>query len=151
MGYVQRSLAPGERIVYRTKLHPVIFVWPSLFILASVAAFVTEFLVAAWVFLAVAAAAGFVILRICWRSEFAVTNRRIFGKIRSGADPEYEEVALIEVQDAVFQPGVLGRVFDYGAVIITDKQGRTQKFSGVPKKFYDHVQTRDERVRRILR
>ena len=30
MGYVQKQLASGENIVFRTTLHPIIFLWPSV-------------------------------------------------------------------------------------------------------------------------
>ena len=35
MGYVERHLLPGERVVYKTRLHWVLFVKPALVLLAG--------------------------------------------------------------------------------------------------------------------
>ncbi len=149
MGYIQRSLADGERIVYRTRLHPVIFVWPVLFFLITYTAFKSGFDIIAQIFLGVALIAGFGFLLIYLTSEFAVTNRRVFGKI-GGWPPRCLEVPLIELREAEFKPGLLRSLFDYGTLIITDREGRRHKFSGVPAEFYEHVQARNERARRAL-
>jgi hypothetical protein len=153
MGYIQRSLADGERIVYRTKLHPVIFVWPLLFLLLTYAAFTRGFDVMRQVFLALTLLTGFW-ASMYWFSEFIVTNRRVLGRIPPGrwlnALPDYVEVSLIEVRAVEFKPGLLGRLFDCGTVVVTDAQGVRHKFPGVPAEFYEHVQARDERARRAL-
>lgn len=151
MGYVERSLAPGERIVYRTKLHPVIFVWPALLFFVTYAAFRSGFGVVAQILLASACISAFLVISMYLRSEFAVTNRRVLGILAAGYNSEYPEVPLIELRDAEFKRGILGGLFDYGTVVITDGQGATHKFSCVPTEFFKHVQARDERVRRILR
>ena len=150
MGYLQRSLADGEHVVYQTKTHPVIFVWPLVVFLTSFAAFVSGFAVVAWIFLALGLGAAFVIFQIYRRSDFAVTNRRVLGEI-GGYRPRRVEVSLIELRDAEFKRGMLGGLFAYGTVVITDRQGAAYKFSCVPAQFFKHVQARDERVRRILR
>jgi hypothetical protein len=150
MGYVQRSLAPGERIVYRTKLHPVIFVWPILFFLIAGVAFKSGFEVAAQIFFSLALLTTFLVVETYLRSEFAVTNRRVMGKNAAGYVPMYPEVALVELRTSKFKTGLLSSLFDYGTVVITDRQGGRHKFSGVPAEFYEHVQARNERARRAL-
>jgi hypothetical protein len=150
MGYIQRSLADGERIVYRTRMHPVIFVWPALLFFITYTAFQSGFEGVAQILLAFACITAFVVISTYLRSEFAVTSRRVLGKLAFGYNPEYPEVELIELHDAEFKPGLLSSLFDYGTLIITDREGRRHKFSGVPAEFYEHVQARNERARRAL-
>ena len=151
MGYVQRSLANGERIVYRTKFHWVIFFWPSIFFLIAFVGFKSGFDNVARIFLALSLVVGLVIVCMYLPSEFAVTNRRIFGKIGGTRAPRHLEVTLIELRDAKFKPGILHKLFDYGTVVITDREGTRHKFSCVPTQFYNHLQARDMRVRTVLR
>jgi hypothetical protein len=150
MGYIQRSLADGERIVYRTRLHPVIFVWPVLFFLITYTAFLSGSEVVSQILLAFACITAFVVISTYLRSEFAVTSRRVLGKLAIDYYPKYPEVQLVELRDAEFKPGLLSGLFDYGTLIITDREGRRHKFSGVPAEFYEHVQARNERARRAL-
>src|SRR5712692_1875114 len=132
MGYIQRSLADGERIVYRTKLHPVIFVWPVLFFLITYAAFKSGFDIMAQILLSLTLIMAFVVISMYSRSEFAVTSRRVFGKKAMNRDSKYPDVQLVELRDAEFKPGILSKLFDYGTVVITDREGRSHKFPTVP-------------------
>jgi len=150
MGYIERNLADDERIVYGTKLHPVVFVWPALLFLITLAAFKSGFDIMAQIFLSLALITAFVVIAMYSRSEFAVTSRRVFGKKAINRDSKYPEVQLVELHDAEFKPGLLSSLFDYGTLIITDREGRRHKFSGVPAEFYEHVQARNERARRAL-
>lgn len=150
MGYIQRSLAEGERIVYQTKLHPIIFVWPVLFFLITYTAFKSGFDIIAQIFLSLTLIMAFVVISMYSRSEFAVTSRRVFGKKAMNRDSKYPDVQLIELREAEFKPGLLSSLFDYGTLIITDREGRRHKFSGVPAEFYEHVQARNEHARRAL-
>ena len=151
MGYIQRNLAEGEHIVYQTKLHWVAFVWPPFFFLMAYAAFKSGFDIFAQIFLALSLVIGLVTICMYLLSEFAVTNRRIFGKIGGTRVPRHLEVTLIELRDAKFKPGILHKLFDYGTVVITDRAGVRHKFSCVSTQFYHHVQARDKRVRKVLR
>jgi hypothetical protein len=150
MGYIERNLADDERIVYRTRLHPVIFVWPVLFFLITYTAFKSGIDIIAQILLSLTLIMAFVVISMYSRSEFAVTSRRVFGKKAIYSDSKYPEVELIALHDAEFQPGLLSSLFDYGTLIITDREGRRHKFSGVPAEFYQHVQARNERARRAL-
>ena len=33
MGYIDRHLMPGERVIYRTRLHWKLYLWPGLLVL----------------------------------------------------------------------------------------------------------------------
>jgi hypothetical protein len=151
MGYIQRSLAENERVVYQTRLHPVIFIWPVLFFLITYTAFKSGFDIMAQILLSLTLIMAFVVISMYSRSEFAVTSRRVFGKKAINRDSKYPEVQLLELRDAEFKPGLLSGLFAYGTVVITDRQGARHHFSGVPTEFFEHVQARDERMRRVLR
>jgi hypothetical protein len=151
MGYVERSLAPGERIIYRTKLHPMIFFWPLLFIPISAAAFLTGRENLGQICLGLPIAIE--IYNFFWRqfSEFAVTNRRIIGKFFVNRVARLPEVMLVELRTVDFKPGVLKILFDYGRIIATDIRGTRHEFYCVPGEFYRQIQTRAERIERILK
>jgi hypothetical protein len=152
MAYFDHYLADGERIVYRTKLHPAIFCWSFVWIAISLVAFLLGFenLGSISLGLAVAFAAYIFLLRLF--SDFVVTNRRVLGKfMTSDRLTHYAEVPLIEMRGFEFKSGFFDALFDYGKLAITDAQGVRHEFSGVPGEFYRQVEARDERVRRILR
>ena len=142
MGYTRLNLADGERIVYRTKSHRIVFLWPFVFLLASLAALLGGFKIPAGLFLALALLAGVWVFFSYLRSDVAVTNRRVVGRFA---------VDLIEIRDVEFKPIILGLLFNYGTVVITDRRGARHEFSIVPGEFYKQVEARDARVRRILR
>lgn len=151
MGYIERSLADGERLVYRTRLHPVIFVWPPLLLLVAYLTVRSGFEALGVLVQMTALIGGFLAVSTYLRSEYAVTSRRIFGKFAWGRVPEYPEIQLIEVNAVEFKRGLLAVFFDYGTVVLIDRQGVAHEFSGVPKEFYRQAQARDERIRRVLR
>src|SRR5262249_40986685 len=80
MGYVDHRLQPGERIIYRTKTHPVIFLWPVSLTVISLAGFLAgrENLGEISGGFAALLAVGDILV---WQlSDLAVTNRRVIGK-----------------------------------------------------------------------
>jgi hypothetical protein len=150
MGYIERSLAPGERVVYRTKLHPVIFFWPFLFVPISAVAFATGRDNVGQICLGLPIALQ--IYNIFWRqlSDFAVTNRRVIGEFVSIV-VRFPEVMFVELRTIDFKPGVLNLLFDYGTVIVSDIRGNRHEFYTVPGEFYRQVQARAARIERILK
>ncbi len=154
MGYVERSLADGERVVYRTRLHWIGFVWLIVLFLLTYAAFISAFDIMTQIFLVLTSIIGLWVPLMYLFSEFALTNRRVISRVMPGRFsrlPDCDEVPLIELRAVEFKLGVLGRLFDYGTVVLTDRQGVRHEFHGVPGEFYKQVEARDARVRRILR
>jgi len=151
MGYVERNLAPGEHIIYRTKQHPIIFVWAVLLAVSSLAGFLTgrENLGEISAGLATLVALYTILMRRL--SDFAVTNRRVIGKFFV-RHTNFAEVALVELRTIKFTPrGVLSALFDYGDVVITDAQGKQHRYPVVPGEFYRQIQMRLQRIGRILK
>jgi len=150
MSALERNLAGDERIVYRTKPHPVVFVLPLPFILMSLLCFAAGFVISAWYFMLSALVFVFVSFFVYVRSEFVVTNRCVVGRVARG-NPEYREVPLIELSSVEFNLGKLSRWFDYGTVVITDRQGGRYEYPGAPTEFYRQIEARAARIQRILR
>ena len=127
MKYVHRVLQPGETVVHESRLHPLIFL-PALLLLAiAVALFVASLQFAGDVKIGLeAAAAIFAVFAIAsWlratirraTTELAITDRRVIYKAgllaRHTLEMNRSKVESIDVDQSI-----LGRIFDYGDVIV---------------------------------
>src|SRR5436309_16060309 len=91
MGYIDKHLAPGEQVVFRTRLHPVIFAGTATFaafVLGAVALIVSRnelspgTVALLWLAGVVIGLGSLLPLYVRWRtSEFAVTDRRVLGQV----------------------------------------------------------------------
>src|SRR5207244_10666632 len=91
MGCIERRLAPGEQVVFRTRLHPVIFAGTAAFaafVLAVVGLIVSRNELTArtvallWLAGVIIAIGSLLPLYVRWQtSEFAVTDRRVLVKV----------------------------------------------------------------------
>lgn len=149
MGYVERHLLPGERVVYKTRLHWVLFVRPALVtflgIVLTVAIGVVTRLEWLWYASLVVAIAG-----LGWgalhavellTSEFAVTTTRLIFKV--GLIGRYTtELLLGKVESIGVQQTLLGRLLNYGDLVVTGTGGVREVFPRVhdPIAFRNHVQ-----------
>jgi hypothetical protein len=150
MDYIERNLAGGEKIVYRTKLHPVMFVLPLVFVVMSVLCFTVRLFASALLFVNSAVITALLMLYVYIRSECVVTSRCVMGRFVGGKQKN-PEVPLIDLHAVEFKPGKLSRLFDYGTVVITDRRGGVYEFPGVPGEFYKQIQARAARNERILK
>jgi uncharacterized membrane protein YdbT with pleckstrin-like domain len=103
--YIEESLAPGERVVQRGR-------WPWLFWLG------------AWVVLLTL---GWLIVGVIWfaalfikfrTTRWAVTDRRIILK-RGLITRDTQELSTRSVEAVQVHQGVLGRLFNYGRLVVT--------------------------------
>jgi len=150
MSYVERRLAPGEHIIYRTKLHPVIFLLPVLLAVISLAGFLTGRENLGEISAGFAALLAVYTILTWPLSDFAVTNRRVIGKYFGRCSTYFEEVTFVDLRTLKFKPGMLSPLFDYGTIVITDVQGDDHIFGGISGEFYRQIQTRVARIERIL-
>src|SRR3989449_9917523 len=91
MGYIEKHLAPGEQVVFRTRLHPVIFAGTAAlaaFVLGVVGLIVSRNELTArtvallWLAGVIIAIGSLLPLYVRWQtSEFAVTDRRVLVKV----------------------------------------------------------------------
>ena len=149
MGYVERHLLAGERVVYKTRLHWVLFVKPALVVLAGVVLMVLLRQVQdprwLWIFGAAVALIGLVWAFVHYvevmTSEFAVTTSRLILKV--GLISRYTtELLLAKVESIGVQQGLIGRLLNYGDLTVTGTGGAREVFRRVrdPIGFRNHVQ-----------
>lgn len=149
MGYVERHLLAGERVVYKTRLHWVLFVKPALLVLAGVILMVLLRQVQdprwLWIFGAAVALIGLVWAFVHYievmTSEFAVTTSRLILKV--GLISRYTtELLLAKVESIGVQQGLIGRLLNYGDLTVTGTGGAREVFRRVrdPIGFRNHVQ-----------
>lgn len=146
---MERHLLPSERVVYKTRLHWVLFVKSGLIMLAGVVLAVLLRPVAdpPWLWMAGAAVA---LLGLVWAlvhyvevmtSEFAVTTSRLIFKV--GLISRYTtELLLAKVESIGVQQGLVGRMLNYGDLTVTGTGGAREVFGRVrdPIGFRNHVQ-----------
>lgn len=147
MSYIDRNLIEGERVVYRTRLHWLIFLWPVLFTLVVL-------LPGAWLlangswqpfFWVPLVLALFVLLPAFVRrqsSDFAVTNKRVM--MKSGVfTTRSVELLLNKIEAIAVNQPLLGRMFGYGDIVVTGSGGTREAFSHIqsPLEFRRAVQS----------
>ena len=149
MGYVERHLLAGEQVVYKTRLHWVLFLKPALLFLGGVALAVVLRQVQdpPWLWMIGAAVA---LIGLVWglvhyvelmTSEFAVTSSRLIMKV--GLISRYTtELLLTKVETIGVHQGLTGRLLGYGDLIVTGTGGAREVFRRVrdPIGFRNHVQ-----------
>ncbi|HEX9463888.1 MAG TPA: PH domain-containing protein [Alphaproteobacteria bacterium] len=140
MSYVDRVIQPGEDVVYRAPLHWVIYARGLLFLAVGGLALVIggsfaatepdkmrgigELAIAGLGLIAVIAGAISVIVAFVRRrtTEIAVTTRRVIyktGVIRRLTS----ELSVEKIETVLVEQGILGRILNYGTVIIRGTGG----------------------------
>lgn len=140
MGYIEKHLAPGEEVAFRTRLHPVIFAGTAMF--AACVIGVTALIVSRndlapetvrllWLGAAVFILVSFVPPYVRWRtSEFAVTNRRVLVKVGL-LSIHTVELLLPKVEAIGVDQTLAGRIFGYGTLRIVGTGGTVEAFPRV--------------------
>ena len=156
MRYIERILQPGETVLYRGKIHWVIYL-PSMIMmllalaaLSGLAAAQTSVTRYSWLFVsgAFALGAGVTLLSAWfkrWTTEIDVTNRRIVYKKgfirRHTVELNMDKVASVDVDQSVF-----GRLLSYGDITIHGTGDsdviKSLHTIGAPLDFRNHVTAR---------
>ena len=123
MSYVDRSLIPGETVQARARLHWYLYFWTFVVMalgIAGVIVFRDKWLFAApFAVVAIYGGARWLhALVIGWTTELAVTNFRVIAK-RGLIQRETVEQILNRVDSIEVSQSLLGRVLDYGSIMIT--------------------------------
>src|SRR4029078_10849008 len=136
MSYADGLLSTGERISYRNKQHPFVFIWGALYtILALVIAFLLFVLrsglgrdstgetlatilglVTAVLFFGGISVAVWTALRYI-NQEYVLTNRRVI-QVEGVLDRNSTDSSLEKINDAVLKQSVFGRMFDFGDLTV---------------------------------
>jgi uncharacterized membrane protein YdbT with pleckstrin-like domain len=141
MSYVDNSLIPDEQVVFRTRLHLIIFFIPIVLLAISVCLFIYTVPVAAESVLAVAVL-WFLVKYVDYASsEFAVTNKRVIIKV-GVLRRRTVEMLNTKVEAVSVNQGLLGRILGYGNIVVTGTGGTNEPFNGIssPLEFRRAVQ-----------
>ncbi len=149
MSYIDNHLLANEHVLYRTHTHWVIFL-SSLFwfILSIVLLAQHEMIALAGVITLIVGLYDFLHSVIRYKtSEFALTNKRVLVKIgfirRQSVETFLQKVEGIQVDQSI-----LGRLFNYGSIIIVGTGGTRDQFSIIadPLQFRRQVQEQIEQL-----
>src|SRR3954449_12421947 len=136
MSYADGLLSTGERILYRNKQHPFVFIWGARYsILALVFAFLVLMIrsglgsggvndtlsnVLGWataiLFFGGLAVAGWTILRYM-NQEYVLTNRRVI-QVEGVLNRTATDSSLEKINDAVLTQSIFGRLFGFGDLAV---------------------------------
>lgn len=162
MGTIEESLAAGETVLYRTRLHWTVLFWPlvisALFAAGAAALFAAALahrdLPAGGRYAiggGIALALGVATLASGWlrrsSTEMAVTNRRVV--MKSGiVSRRTVELLLTKVESVGVHQGLLGRVTDYGSIVVRGTGGTHELFDRVarPLEFRRRMQEQIDRI-----
>ena len=149
MGYIDRNLVEGEKVLYRTRLHWVVLLRPIL--VAAVLLFLPAGLLLwakgrdmAWP-AAILIALGIIVIVYGAvkrnATEMAVTGKRVL--IKQGiASRKSLELVLAKVESIVVDESVVGRMLGYGTLVIRGTGGTYETFFEIahPSEFRNRVQ-----------
>ncbi|HEX5454352.1 MAG TPA: PH domain-containing protein [Stellaceae bacterium] len=153
MKYVERVLQPGERVIYITSLHWLIYSRAIvLLVLAAGCLIGSVFVPADWVNLILALRAAGALLALLalihWASalirrtstELAITDRRVIYK--SGILRRHTiEINRSKVETVGVDQSILGRIMGYGTVVVRGTGGSFEPIPmiGEPLTFRSHI------------
>jgi uncharacterized membrane protein YdbT with pleckstrin-like domain len=131
VAYVDKHLLTGERVIYRSQQHWVVFSGPVLLLILGLVPLVysrsnTMLIVASIV---ATAALIWIAARAIARAsaQFTVTNKRVvikLGTIRRRAI----EMLLSKVEEIAVDQGIGGRILGYGTLVIVGTGGSKEVF-----------------------
>jgi Bacterial PH domain/Short C-terminal domain len=146
MSYADGLLSTGERIIYRNKQHPFIFIWGARWtILAVVGAVVLFWLggnlapdgisgslrqILGWItailFFGGLVVFGWTALRYI-NQEYVLTNRRVI-QVEGVLNRSATDSSLEKINDALLSQSVFGRMFDFGDLtVLTASEGGIER------------------------
>lgn len=148
MGFIESNLLKGEEIIYRARLHPIVYapaitlcgVGLIVLILSVVSNAPVGILLGA-VALFLAAFFGLSAYIDVSTSEFAVTNRRVLIKI-GWLRRKSLELLLPKVEGIAVDQSLLGRMLNFGTIGVRGTGGSREPFPNIsePLEFRRQVQ-----------
>lgn len=134
MGYIDANLLDGEQVIYRAKLHWMVFsrsaVWGFLALM-----FLSASSYGWGVFLVLLALIDCVAALIEYKtSEFGITNKRVLIKVGFLSRKSLETL-LPKVEGIQVDQGLLGRMLNYGTIIVTGTGGTHSPFKKISAPF----------------
>jgi len=126
--YVQSNLIAGEQIVYQTKVHPIVFASPALFVIGGIVFGILGMPPAGAVFLAIGVVMFVIAWVRQWSSEFAVTNKRVIIKV-GFISRRTIEINMSKVESVEINQDIFGRLLNYGTIVVIGTGGTKEPFA----------------------
>ncbi|MBL0701908.1 MAG: PH domain-containing protein [Desulfosarcina sp.] len=132
MSYIEENLMNAENILYRGKLHWVVFLWPVIWFIVAIMFFAGGVDTAAVgsMFVLIAIIVGIASFINYTTSEFGITNKRVIvkvGFIRRNSI----EVLLNKVEGIQVNQGILGRILGFGSITVSGTGGTKDPFHNI--------------------
>jgi len=151
MRYIDRILQPGERLVYRSRIHWIIYLPAAMMLVVALAALVhgagsrsgMNWALVAGICALVGLLAGISAWVRRWTTEIDVTNRRIVYK-RGLIRRHTVEMNMDKVESVDVDQTILGRLLDFGNVTIRGTGAGIEPLFNLeaPLQFRNHVTAR---------
>jgi uncharacterized membrane protein YdbT with pleckstrin-like domain len=145
--YIDSILQPGEKLLYSTTLHGIIYLPAILCWLAAVGCFVSAgimppLLIGALILAVIGLILAFRAWFQRWTTETDVTNMRVVHK-EGFIKRRTFEMSLEKVESVDVDQSILGRIFGWGDVTIrgVGEGKEVIKFIGSPIEFRNHITT----------
>lgn len=132
MGYVTENLMPGERVVFQTRIHPIIFTGPVFLLVIGLGLLTVDWIVSGLIMVGLAAWSALSAWIHRTTSEFAVTDRRLIAKVGL-ISRRTVEMHLTKIESLAIDQPVLGRILGFGTVRCRGTGAGDQEFKIVAK------------------
>ena len=129
MGYIDKNLMVGEQIIYRTKLHWIVFLGPIIFFVFGIN-FIFEYAPVGVILFIIAIIWAISALISRATSEFGISNKKVLIKVGWFSRNSLETL-LAKVESIQVEQGILGRIFNYGTIIIRGTGGTHNPFKNI--------------------
>ena len=130
MGYIADNLLPDEHVRYAAHLHWIVFLGPIIVLLFSVLLFTggKESAPAGIAFLIMGLLYGGLRFITYSTSEFGLTNKRVVIKV-GFIRRKTLELLLKKVETVGVNQGVIGRMLNYGTIVVVGSGGTREPFN----------------------
>ena len=133
MGYIDKHLMKGEKIIYQTKLNWTVYLKGLVFMLLGIL-----FLTRSTAFGGILIFFGLLSLVLTYlkinSSEFAVTDKRVLIKIGI-LKTQSSETMLNKVEGIHVEQGIIGKMVNSGSIIVKGTGGTNNPFRNIDKPY----------------
>ena len=136
MSYLSSNLLEQENILQREKMHWGYLFLPAINGLICITLLIYSYQNSSYI-MAFICFVGFLLLTLkpiesYVSTEFGITNRRVVSKLGL-ITRDTSEIYLDKIESSDIKQGILGRIFNFGDVVIAGSGGNEVRFKGVGK------------------
>ena len=133
MSYIEKNLMNGENILYRARLHWVVFLWPVIWLIVAAVFFsrgTDTAVMAGRLFVLIAVFKGIESFITFSTSEFGVTDQRVIAKV-GFIRRNSIEIFLAKLEAIQVNQSILGRILGYGSITVSGTGGTRDAFHNI--------------------